>query len=275
MTEEPTGPPQAAWSWGRTENLVLVYLATALWGFLFTTVFVGYPSLSWAIVTIVGTLAIYLGGHKLVGGSLKLAEETANLDWEEDVRKPVRIPDRVRRQLLRKRHVTDDGAFYTGERVVLSYREHPISLTPWTLGGAIIVLGAIELGIRFGHWPICLIVMATVPVVVGARIGFWLQSEWFVTTRRVIGVSGLVGMQLKVMPIIKITDIQVKVTWWANVLAWWRITYLPVGSAHLESAGQQQAISRLPLMPAGAYVARTIQDYAVPPAAATAPYEET
>src|SRR5437868_1193909 len=99
---------QAPRRWGRRENLVLVYLATAVWAFVFTTVLIAHPAL-WSVLLLgVGTLAVYLYGHRLVGGSLRAAEASADQDWIDDVREHISIPDRVKKQLLHKRQLTDD-----------------------------------------------------------------------------------------------------------------------------------------------------------------------
>jgi hypothetical protein len=198
------------------------------------------------------SLGVYLLGHLLTGGSLGAAEERANEAWESESHKDlvIELPPRIRHMLLQN------------EEVLVAFHAHPVSLTPWWAGGAFVELLILNLTVSHGHTPVALLVGLVVAAIVAVMTVNWRRSHWYVTNRRVIHVFGLIGTHQRVMPVIRVTDASSDVPFWAKTLATLRITYLPVGYINLESAGQDQAITDLPVIPDANNVARMIQEYA-------------
>lgn len=72
-------------------------------------------------------------------------------------------------------------------------------------------------------------------------VGDWYAERFVVTNKRVLLVSGLLARKVAIMPLIKVTDL----TYEQSVLG----RVLDYGSFVIESAGQQQALSRIDYLP--------------------------
>src|SRR5262245_19925798 len=69
----------------------------------------------------------------------------------------------------------------------------------------------------------------------------WYFEEIVVTNRRVLLVTGVLNRKVGIMPLIKVTDLTFEQTLWGRVLGY--------GTFIVESAGQDQALSRIDYMP--------------------------
>ena len=75
----------------------------------------------------------------------------------------------------------------------------------------------------------------------------WYFEEIVVTNRRVLLVTGVLNRKVGIMPLIKVTDLTFEQTLWGRVLGY--------GTFIVESAGQDQALSRID------YMARPLHRY--------------
>lgn len=90
---------------------------------------------------------------------------------------------------------------------------------------------------------IVLLVIAGVALYLGYQILQWWLDHFIVTNRRVLLVSGVLTKRAAIMPLIKVTDM----TYEQNPLA----RMLGYGTFVFESAGQDQALSRVTHLPGG------------------------
>jgi uncharacterized membrane protein YdbT with pleckstrin-like domain len=73
------------------------------------------------------------------------------------------------------------------------------------------------------------------------RVGEWWMRHFFVSTRRVLLVSGIIVRTVTLLPLRRITDLTWKETALGQVLGY--------GTFRFESAGQQQALSEITFLP--------------------------
>jgi len=73
------------------------------------------------------------------------------------------------------------------------------------------------------------------------RVGEWWMRHFFVSTRRVLLVSGIIVRTVTLLPLRRITDL----TWKETALG----QLLGYGTFRFESAGQQQALSEITFLP--------------------------
>ena len=82
---------------------------------------------------------------------------------------------------------------------------------------------------------------------VGTLVWFaWIVAAWYVerfvvTTKRVLLVSGIISRKVAIMPLVKVTDLTYEQSGFGRLLDY--------GSFIIESAGQQQALSRVDYLP--------------------------
>jgi membrane protein YdbS with pleckstrin-like domain len=82
------------------------------------------------------------------------------------------------------------------------------------------------------------------------RIGEWWMRHFFVSTRRVLLVSGIIVRTVTLLPLRRITDL----TWKETALG----QLLGYGTFRFESAGQQQALSEITFLPAADVLYRRV-----------------
>jgi membrane protein YdbS with pleckstrin-like domain len=130
------------------------------------------------------------------------------------------------------------------ERRVVVVRKHPAVL----LGALAKVFGLLLLG---GYLYASTVVSLTQSVVVAAMIAahlwlLWKLARWYVdrfivTDRRIMLVSGIVARKVAMMPMAKLTDMSYERSTIGVLLGY--------GTFVLESAGQDQALSRIDYVP--------------------------
>lgn len=130
------------------------------------------------------------------------------------------------------------------ERRVVVVRQHPAVL----LGASLKVIGALLLG---GYVYASTSVARAQTVVVLAMIGIhlwllWRVARWYVdrfivSDRRIMLVSGIIARKVAMMPLTKLTDMSYERSTVGVVLGY--------GTFVLESAGQEQALSRMSYVP--------------------------
>jgi hypothetical protein len=138
-----------------------------------------------------------------------------------------------------------DRYLLPSERRVVSMLRHPVILWRpmlWLLG-ALIIAGWVD---------------ATIPddssvddllwwgVLVVAGWSTWRVLEWvndllIVTDKRIVTISGLVTRKVAMMPLPRVTDMTYERTWAGRIFGY--------GEFIVESAGQDQALSRIPYIP--------------------------
>jgi hypothetical protein len=138
-----------------------------------------------------------------------------------------------------------DRYLLPSERRVVSMLRHPVILWRpmlWLLG-ALIVAGWVD---------------ATIPddssfddllwwgVLVVAGWATWRVLEWvndllIVTDKRIVTISGIVTRKVAMMPLARVTDMTYERSWAGRILGY--------GEFIVESAGQDQALSRIPYIP--------------------------
>jgi uncharacterized membrane protein YdbT with pleckstrin-like domain len=84
----------------------------------------------------------------------------------------------------------------------------------------------------------------------GWKLWQWYEDRIYVTTHRVVEVSGVLTRRVASIPLIKVTDMTYKRSLFGRVLGY--------GELVLESAGQRQAIERISFIPAPDNFYRTV-----------------
>ena len=97
----------------------------------------------------------------------------------------------------------------------------------------------------------------------GWKLWQWYEDRIYVTTHRVVEVSGVLTRRVASIPLIKVTDMTYKRSVFGRVLGY--------GDLVLESAGQRQAIERISFIPAPDHFYRTVTSLLA--ASASAPAE--
>jgi membrane protein YdbS with pleckstrin-like domain len=90
---------------------------------------------------------------------------------------------------------------------------------------------------------IVLLVISAVLLYLAYQITQWWMDHFIVTNRRVLLVSGVLTKRTAIMPLMKVTDLTFEQTPAARVLQY--------GTFVFESAGQDQALSRVTHLPGG------------------------
>lgn len=134
------------------------------------------------------------------------------------------------------------------ERIVLEVRRHPIVLAhPFFLAVATIVLAG---GIGWVTSPSTGsdrfdLVLGLVALFFAARLG-WASWQWYVdrivvTDQRIFEVSGVLTRKVASMPLTRVTDMTYRRSLLGRLLGY--------GDLIVESAGQDQALSRIERLP--------------------------
>ena len=135
-----------------------------------------------------------------------------------------------------------------GERLVVSIRRHPVALAGPALLALAALIAASVLGWLTGPdetgTPID-VVVGMVALAVVARLA-WKMWQWsadriMVTDRRFLLVSGVLTRKVAAMPLSKVTDMTYRRSLLGRVLGY--------GELVVESAGQDQGLSRLDRIP--------------------------
>ncbi len=91
---------------------------------------------------------------------------------------------------------------------------------------------------RFGPFAIAFIAIVVVVVRFWYRVIYWLSYErLYITNRRLILATALLGSDVSTMPLTRVTDISYKTTVTADLLGY--------GIVRVETAGQDQALSQI------------------------------
>jgi uncharacterized membrane protein YdbT with pleckstrin-like domain len=131
------------------------------------------------------------------------------------------------------------------ERTVIRVRRHWAILTSdglqviglVVLAGAISVLGKDESGAQWVAWWILLTGILRFALVWGE----WFVEKFVVTDMRVIITSGIITRKVAMMPLVKVTDMTYERSVTGQMLGY--------GTFIVESAGQDQALSRINFLP--------------------------
>jgi PH (Pleckstrin Homology) domain-containing protein len=126
------------------------------------------------------------------------------------------------------------------ERVVTAVRSHPISIIRSVL---IIIAGTVVAGILAtnGADPLIWLLWLALFVWQGWSIATWWRRYFVVTENRLMLITSLVDDDIAMMPLAKMTDMRLNQTTFGRLLGY--------GEFIVESAGQQQALSRVRFVP--------------------------
>ena len=131
------------------------------------------------------------------------------------------------------------------ERVVTAVRMHPVAIIRsvlWILGGAI--LAGVLAGTVHGNSRLVLaiwLVWGVLFVWQGWKIAIWWRRYFVVTENRLMLVTSLVFTDVAMMPLAKVTDLRLSESILGRMLRY--------GEFIVESAGQEQALSRVRFVP--------------------------
>ncbi|MHA3705136.1 PH domain-containing protein, partial [Jatrophihabitans sp. YIM 134969] len=140
---------------------------------------------------------------------------------------------------------TLDRYLLESERLVFAVRRHSAVLAGATSVFLVLVLvAAVLLAFSGGSDVIAttgLIVLLAALAWYGWKVGDWWVEKFTVTDRRVLLVSGLLTRRVAIMPLRKVTDLTFERSITGRLLGY--------GAFVMESAGQQQALSRVDYLP--------------------------
>jgi hypothetical protein len=173
---------------------------------------------------------------RFVRGSRDAADRLITMELQQ----PVVPSKRVERALTQK------------EQLLYESRQHPICMTLWWLSAVLLLPAAIIMGVFIG-WPIALVPWTIGMAIIGAKTLLWYHDRLCVTDTRLLAVRGILAVQQQTMPLKKLTDETLRIPWHSSLLAWLRIIEAEYATIVVESAGQDQALSRV------LYVSRAIQ----------------
>ena len=131
------------------------------------------------------------------------------------------------------------------ERVVTAVRMHPAAIIRpvlWILGGA--VLAGLLAGAALGNGRVVLAIWLLWGVLFvwqGWKIAIWWRRYFVVTENRLMLVTSLVFTDVAMMPLAKVTDLRLSESILGRMLRY--------GEFIVESAGQEQALSRVRFVP--------------------------
>jgi uncharacterized membrane protein YdbT with pleckstrin-like domain len=131
------------------------------------------------------------------------------------------------------------------ERVVTAVRMHPVAIIRsvlWILGGAI--LAGLLAGTAHGNSGLVLgiwLLWGVLFVWQGWKIAIWWRRYFVVTENRLMLVTSLVFTDVAMMPLAKVTDLRLSESILGRMLRY--------GEFIVESAGQEQALSRVRFVP--------------------------
>lgn len=184
---------------------------------------------------------------RLIRGSVKEAEDLS----AERLMKPIQPSPRTERKIERS------------DRLLRETRRHPVDLARVFLGAILLTLATRWVGTRMtdnelgGQIVLGLWVLGTL-ILIWMVIG-WYQRVLFVTNKDIGELSGVVTTQVRNMGIKKVTDLSLHIPWHSILLAYLRIIRVPYGSIKVESAGQDQALTEVHLLPDAANIYKMIR----------------
>jgi PH (Pleckstrin Homology) domain-containing protein len=166
-------------------------------------------------------------------------------EMTETITRPVDVPKRIR------------VGIPPGETLVWQSRAHPMSQLSWWILLALVQVIAVS--IAFGGTPlIALILWAVGVVIVLARMFLWNRTRICVTNQRVFVATGWIKVDYLTMPLDKVTDLKMRFTRPSTLLGHTRFIKRRYATLVFESAGQDQALSKITHVPNGAEVYRLI-----------------
>ena len=132
-----------------------------------------------------------------------------------------------------------------GERVVMEVHRHPIVLVRPVLAASAAVVGALVVGALLGRGKPVDSLVGLVAAFFVLRLAWkwlqWLADRLVVTDQRIFEASGVLTRKVASMPLAKLTDMTYKRTLWGRLFGY--------GALMLETAGQNQALSRIDYLP--------------------------
>jgi uncharacterized membrane protein YdbT with pleckstrin-like domain len=132
------------------------------------------------------------------------------------------------------------------ERIVTSVRMHPVAvISPVIviLAGAVVagfVTGTVQPG-SGGSVLVIWVLWAVLAVWQGWKIGTWWRRYFVVTENRLMLITSLLDTDVGMMPLAKVTDMRLHQTTFGHALGY--------ADLIVESAGQDQALSRINFVP--------------------------
>lgn len=139
------------------------------------------------------------------------------------------------------------------ERMVTTVRMHPVAVISSVLlilGGAI--LAGLLTGVAYGNGGLVLAIWLLWGVLFvwqGWKIATWWRRYFVVTENRLMLVTSLLFTDVAMMPLAKVTDMRLRESTFGRMLGY--------GEFIVESAGQEQALSRIRFVP---YPSQMYQD---------------
>lgn len=131
------------------------------------------------------------------------------------------------------------------ERVVVAVRRHVMVLVPAALETIGFVLGALMIQLLFGYLPVVRTVTLVIALAAVLRFCYlileWRLERFVITDQRMMLVGGVLTRQVAVMPMRKVTDLTFEKPLVGQIFGY--------GTFIVESAGQDQALSRIEYLP--------------------------
>ena len=126
------------------------------------------------------------------------------------------------------------------EHVVTAVRMHPVSISSPVL---IILFGTILAGIMTGNGASGVIWLVWLALFLwqGWKIAIWWRKYFAVTENRLMLITRLIETDVGMMPLAKVTDMRMRQSTFGRLLGY--------GEFIVESAGQEQALSRIKFVP--------------------------
>lgn len=127
------------------------------------------------------------------------------------------------------------------------WRKHWVALSkPGAIGiAATLLLGWLTgFSAKHGNGGIVSVVILVWLAVLGWvawKIGDWYYDRFILTNKRIMKVSGIIDRNVAMMPLLRVTDMKYEQNAWGRTLRY--------GTFVVESAGQDQALRRVPFLP--------------------------
>lgn len=165
------------------------------------------------------------------------------------------LTDELPRLKTQSRRVTRNLS--KDEKLIWETREHPIALWKWWVG-LVVLQGLAAVIMVAASFKAAAILWLIGMVVIGYKVLLWDVDRLCITNRRIFTVTGIFSVSVKTMPMKKMTDVTTHFSAASNILAWLRIIKIQYATLIVESAGQDQALSRIKFVPHGPAVNRRI-----------------
>jgi hypothetical protein len=149
--------------------------------------------------------------------------------------------------------VAKNGDKDNEEVLLWESRTHPLNLWPWWIG--IIALPSIlvhaTMATEYVTWQIAILAGLIGMSAFGLRFWLWRVDRICITNKRLLTVTGILLVSYKTMPLSKLTDLTVDFSRLSTILGWLGLIREPYAKLVVESAGQDQALSRVSYVPHG------------------------